>query len=172
MLIEIIQEEGHIWDTLEKNLNSHMNCAQRFDGPHGQIIKGRQKNGVFVCVLVTQSCLTLCNPHTVAHQASLSMEFSRQEYWSGLPFPSPRYLPNIGIKTGPSALQADSLPSETLGTQSIRGTNMSFQSPNSSSWNNRSDFECPDQLIISLVHFRIDTLPEFLSIENGFLGYN
>ena len=115
---------------------------------------------------------TLCDPWAVARQVPLLMEFSRQEYWSGLPFPSPRYLPNIGIKTGPSALQADSLPSETLGTQSIRGTNMSFQSPNSSSWNNRSDFECPDQLIISLVHFRIDTLPEFLSIENGFLGYN
>ena len=39
--------------------------------------------------LVTQSCLTLATPWTVAHQASLSMEFSRQEYWSGLPFPSP-----------------------------------------------------------------------------------
>ena len=115
MLIEIIQEEGHIWDTLEKNLNSHMNCAQRFDGPHGQIIKGRQKNGVFVCVLVTQSCLTLCNPHTVAHQASLSMEFSRQEYWSGLPFPSPEELPNPGIKTWSPASQADSLLFELKG---------------------------------------------------------
>ena len=39
-------------------------------------------------------------PWTVAHQAPLSMEFSRQEYWSGLPFPSPGYLPNPGIKPG------------------------------------------------------------------------
>ena len=43
-------------------------------------------------------------PWTVAHQAPLSMEFSRQEYWSGLPFPSP------GIKPESPALQADSLP--------------------------------------------------------------
>ena len=40
-------------------------------------------------VLVAQSCLTLCDPRTVACQAALSMGFSRQEYWSGLPFPSP-----------------------------------------------------------------------------------
>ena len=39
--------------------------------------------------LVTKSCLTLATPWTVAHQALLSMGFSRQEYWSGLPFPSP-----------------------------------------------------------------------------------
>ena len=50
---------------------------------------------------------------TVACQASLSMEFSRQEYWSGLPFPSPEDLPDPGIKPGyPIELQADSLPSE------------------------------------------------------------
>ena len=37
-------------------------------------------------------------PQTVAHQASLTMEFSRQEYWSGLPFPSPEELPNPGVE--------------------------------------------------------------------------
>ena len=47
---------------------------------------------------VTQSCPTLCDPWTVAHQASPSMGFSRQEYWSGLPFPSPGDLPDPGIK--------------------------------------------------------------------------
>ena len=47
---------------------------------------------------------------TIACQASLSMEFSRQEYWSGLPFPE--YLPNPGIKPECAALQADSLLSE------------------------------------------------------------
>ena len=43
-------------------------------------------------------------PWTVAHQAPLSMEFSRQEYWSGLPFPSPRDLPNPGIEPMSPAL--------------------------------------------------------------------
>ena len=50
-------------------------------------------------------------PWTVAHQAPLSMEFSRQEYWSGLPFPSPGNLPDPGIKPGSPALLGDSLPS-------------------------------------------------------------
>ena len=45
-----------------------------------------------------QSCLTLCNLMSVAHQARLSMRFSRQEYWSGLPFPLPGDLPDSGIK--------------------------------------------------------------------------
>ena len=53
-------------------------------------------------------------PWTVAHQAPLSMGFSRQEYWRGLPFPSPGDLPHPGIETGSPALQADSLPSETI----------------------------------------------------------
>ena len=43
-------------------------------------------------------------PWTVAHQAPPSMEFSRQEYWHGLPFPSPGDLPNLGIEPGPPAL--------------------------------------------------------------------
>ena len=51
-------------------------------------------------------------PWTVAHQAPRSMEFSRQEYWSGLPFPSSADLPNPGIKPGFPALQVDSLPSD------------------------------------------------------------
>ena len=54
-------------------------------------------------------------PWTVAHLAPLSMEFSRQEYWSGLPFPSPGALPDPGIQPGSPALQADSLPSELPG---------------------------------------------------------
>ena len=52
---------------------------------------------------------------TVVCQAPLSMEFSRQEYWSGLPFPSPGDLPNPGIKSRSPALQDDSLPSEPPG---------------------------------------------------------
>ena len=48
----------------------------------------------------------------INHQAPLSLEFSKQEYWSGLPFPSPGDLLNPGIEPGSSALQEDSLTSE------------------------------------------------------------
>ena len=62
------------------------------------------------------SCVRLfVTPRTVSHQAPLSMRFSRQEYWSGLPFPSPRDLPHPGIEPGSPALQADSLPTEPPG---------------------------------------------------------
>ena len=54
-------------------------------------------------------------PWTVAHQAPLSMGFSRQEYWSGLPFPSPGYLPDPGIEPTSPELQADTLTSEPPG---------------------------------------------------------
>ena len=62
--------------------------------------------------LVAKSCPTLATPWTVAHQAPLSMGFSRQEYWNGLPFPSPRDLPNPGIEPRSPALQADDLPTD------------------------------------------------------------
>ena len=62
-----------------------------------------------VCV---QSCLILVTPWTVACQAPLSMRFSRQAYWNGLPFPSPGALPDLGIKPGSPAWQANSLPTE------------------------------------------------------------
>ena len=62
--------------------------------------------------LVAKSCPTLVIPWTVACQAPLSMRFSRQEYWSGLPFPSPGDLPNPGIEPRSPALQGDSFPSE------------------------------------------------------------
>ena len=51
-------------------------------------------------------------PWTVVHQAYLSMEFPKQEHWSGLPFPSPADLPDPGIKFGSPALQANSLLTE------------------------------------------------------------
>ena len=54
-------------------------------------------------------------PWTVVYQAPQSTEFSRQEYWSGLPFPSPGDLPNRGIEPGSPCLQADTLPSEPPG---------------------------------------------------------
>ena len=71
---------------------------------------------------VAQSCLTLCDPTpwTVPLQAPLSIEFSRQEYQSGLPFPSPGDLPNSAIKLRFPALLADSLPTEPLGGLEVR----------------------------------------------------
>ena len=60
---------------------------------------------LFLKVIVAQSCLTLCDP----------MEFSRPEYWSGQPFPSPGNHPNPGIESRSSALHADSLPAEPQG---------------------------------------------------------
>ena len=62
--------------------------------------------------LFTQSCPTLVIPWTVAHQAPLSMRFSRQEYWSGLSFPFPGDLPKPGIESRSPALLVDSLPTE------------------------------------------------------------
>ena len=64
---------------------------------------------------IAQSCLTLCDPWTVAHQVPLSIGFSRQEYWSGLPCPLPGDLPNPGIKPRSPILQANSLPPEPPG---------------------------------------------------------
>ena len=58
-----------------------------------------------VVVLLLSHVHLFAAANTVAHQAPLSMEFPRQEYWSGLPFPSPRGLPNPGIKPASPALQ-------------------------------------------------------------------
>ena len=69
----------------------------------------------FLFLLVAKLCPTLATPWTVACQAPLSMGFSRQEYWSGLPFPSPGGLPNPGTEPGSPALQADSLWTELCG---------------------------------------------------------
>ena len=65
-------------------------------------------------MLVAQFCLFVA-PWAIAHQAPLSMEFCSQEYWSGLPFPSPGDLPHSGTEPGSSTLQADSLLSEPPG---------------------------------------------------------
>ena len=89
--------------------------GQMFPNPPGAILPVSTRGPpltlsslLAACML---SCVTLCaTPWTVARQAPLSVEFSRQEYWSGLPFPSPGDLPNPGIKPKSPALHADSLP--------------------------------------------------------------
>ena len=66
---------------------------------------------------VSHLCLTLCDPRGCNLPGFSSLEFPRQEYWSGLPFPSPGDLPDPGIKPGSPVLQADSLLSEPPGNQ-------------------------------------------------------
>ena len=70
-----------------------------------------------VCVYESENCSVVSSSlqPREAQQAPLSMGFSRQEYWSGLPFPSPGDFPDPGIKPRSPALQADSLPSEPPG---------------------------------------------------------
>ena len=75
---------------------------------HGDIVRVQLHRLTPLCCLVVSHSFT--TPWTVAHQAPLSMQFSRQEYWSRLPFPSPGNLSNPGIKPMLPALQVDSLP--------------------------------------------------------------
>ena len=70
-----------------------------------------------VCVLVTQSCLTLCDP---MNQVPLPVEFFRQEYWSGLPIPPPRDLPDPEIKTMSPALSSGFLTTEPPGNSHLQ----------------------------------------------------
>ena len=64
---------------------------------------------------VTQSCPTLSDPMDCSLPGSSIRGISRQEYWSGVPFPSPGDLPNPWVEPGSPALQADALPSEPPG---------------------------------------------------------
>jgi len=70
--------------------------------------------------LVAMSCPTLTTQWTVACQAPPSMEFSRQEYWSELPFPSPGDFPDLGIEPGSLALQADFFNSLSYEENSVK----------------------------------------------------
>ena len=95
--------------------------------------KKKLKVVIFISkVIVAQSCPTLCNP-----MVTKSMEFSRPEYWSGQPFPSPRSLPHRGIKPRSPALQADSLPAEP-------------QEKSFLSWG--LTYFCPEKLIFVISH--------------------
>ena len=77
-------------------------------------------------------------PWTVAHQAPPSVEFSRQEYWSGVPFPSPGDLPNPGIEPRSPPLQADALTAELPGRDQNKGS----ASQNSLTFNLFSSWSC------------------------------
>ena len=107
--------------------------------------------------LVAKSCPTLVTPWTAACQAPLLMGFSRQEYQSGLPFPSPGDLPDPWMEPRSPALQADSLPTELQGRsqnapkdlgkeESILGSFLSSSPNNFLSWICRESvsFVAPD----------------------------
>ena len=83
-----------------------------------------------VCVSVTQLCLIFAIPWILACQIPLSMEFSRQKYWSGLLFPSPGDLPDPGIGPRSPALQADSLPE----SQGLPGNSLGYFSDAYLNW--------------------------------------
>ena len=108
---------------LEKTLESSLDCREiqpvHPKGNQSWIFIGRTDVEAEAPVLwLSESVKSLsrvrlfATPWTVAHQAPRSMGFSRQEYWSGLPFPSPRDLPNPRIEPRSPALQADALTSE------------------------------------------------------------
>ena len=94
---------------------------QERKGRNEHFLSAQSAQGIsFICCCPQSlSCVQLFGtPWTIAHQAPLSMGFSRQEYWSGLPFPSPGDLPNSGIEPTspePPALQVDSLSLHHLG---------------------------------------------------------
>ena len=85
----------------------------------GRKEEGKEDSMVELVVQLLGCVWLSVTPWTVAHQAPLSMEFSRQEYWSGLPFPSPGDLPDPGIERGSPALQAEALQSEPPGKPNI-----------------------------------------------------
>ena len=93
-----------------------MNCVYHF--LKTRHIRGDLENKILVTkkdrVSHSVASDSFATPWTVARQAPLSMEFSRQEHWSGLPFPFPGDHPDPGIKPRSPAFQGDSLPSEPL----------------------------------------------------------
>ena len=80
------------------------------------------QNGLKVKVNSLSRDRLFVTPWTVAHQAPPSMGFSRQEYWSGLPFPSPGDLPDPGIESKSPSLRADALTSEPPGETEKKST--------------------------------------------------
>ena len=108
------------WDTTERLNNNRQLCRQETTyftktRRHNVFRNFRPTNGRDDGYLVAKLCPTLGTSWTVAQKAPLTLGFSKQEYWSGLPFPSPRNLPYPGIKPGSPALQADSLPTKLPG---------------------------------------------------------
>ena len=99
--------------TRPSRTNTQKRCPLYYRGLE---CKSRKSRNTWKVIVKLLSCVQLfTTPWTVVNQAPPSMGFSRQEYWSGLPFPSPGDLPDPGIEPGSPALQADALPSEPPG---------------------------------------------------------
>ena len=107
----------------EKHLFLLYWLCQSFDGVDHNKLWKILKVKVKVKVKSLSRVRLFATPWTIAYQASPSLGFSRQEYWSGLPFPSPGDLPNPEIEPGSPVLQADALPSEPPGKSSPRKRN-------------------------------------------------
>ena len=99
-------------------------------------------NGLSEVLSRVQLCVI---PWTVAYQALLSIEFSKQEQWSGLPFPHPEDLPDPGIEPRSPALQADALPSEPPGKPVKKSGNCSVTSDSLRPYGLYSPWKSPDQ---------------------------
>ena len=96
--------------------------------------------------LVAKSFPTLSTPWGLARRAPLSMGFSRQEYWSGFPFPSLGDLPDPGIEPGSPALQADSSPAELQGKPWGRWEENSMKKIRRMAWRQKRENEKLEQL--------------------------
>ena len=103
------------------------------------------------CCLVVKSCPTLfATKWIVAHQAPLCMGFPRQEYWSGLPFPSPGDLSDPEIKPTPPSLASWFLTTEPPGKPLLKITEINFISPTHTHWQNWKF----TLFVLWLLHFR------------------
>ena len=100
-------------------------AKDKLDSFSSEVHSSAESNSFALDVKSLSRVQLFATPWTVAHQAPPSTGFSRQEYWSGLPFPSPGDVPNPGIKPRSPALQADALTSELPGKPfSIYSTNI------------------------------------------------
>ena len=102
-------EKGPTWKPRREVLGRNQTCW------HLSLGSLSSKTEKICCCLITKSCPTLCKPLDCSRPGSSVHGISQQEYWNGLPFPSPGDLPTPGIKSGSLALQVDSLPSEPPG---------------------------------------------------------
>ena len=123
--------------------------------------------------LVKQLCPTLCNSMDCSLLSSSVHGFSTQKYWSGLPFPSPWYLLDLGIKPGSPALQADSLPVDSLG-KPIHTTQSNLQIQCNSHQNNMKFSTELEQIILKFVwsHRKTSNSQNYLEKEEQGWAYH
>ena len=138
VLLFIVESVELWWQ--EPQLGAFWNC--RLSGPSPDLLNHLFSNKSILhfkaAILILRSCAQLCNPMDCIE----FMEFSRPEYWSGQPFPSPEALPNLEIEPRSPALQADSLPAESQGKPKNTRVGSLSLSRGSSRYRNRSGVSC------------------------------